>query len=111
MEIQLFRDIVICVLGVIAIAVLIMIAILSFLFYQKSKALIEAMHAVSVRSNSILDAIENTTANIQGISSSITRAMLSPVAQIIATIQGIRQGINIVNILFKKKETEEKENE
>jgi hypothetical protein len=92
MGIEWFRDLVICIFGVIAIGVLIWIAILSYLLYQRSKPLMEVMHTVYQRADSILDA----------------KAMLNPITQIIATIQGIRQGINAINKIFKKKE-EEKE--
>jgi hypothetical protein len=110
MGIEWFRDLIICIFGVIAIAVLILIGILSYLLYQRSKVLMEVMHAVYQRADSILDAMETTTETIRGISSSVTKAMLNPITQIIATVQGIRQGINVINKVFKKKE-EEKENE
>ena len=94
MGIEWFRDLVICILGVIGIVVLILIAILSYLLYQRSKALMDIMHEVYQKADSVLEAMETTTETIRGISSTITKAILNPVTKIIATVQGIRQGVS-----------------
>lgn len=108
MGIEWFRDLVIIILGIIAIVVLILISVLSYLLYQKSRTLMDAMHLVYQRANSILDTIESTSVTMQGIASDIKEVMLNPVTQIIATIQGIRQGIGFVNKFIKKEEDKAK---
>ena len=102
--IEWFRDLVICILGIVTIVVSIFIAVLCYLLYQKSRELIELMHSVYQRSNSILDTIENTSATVRGIASDIRDVMVSPVTQVFATIQGIRQGMSLFNKFFKKEE-------
>ena len=104
MGIEWFRDLVICILGVITIAISILIAVLFYLLYQKSKTLMDTMHVVYQRLNAILDTIESTSETMRGIASDIRGVMLNPVTKIIATIQGIRQGISLFNKFFKKEE-------
>jgi len=104
MGIEWFRDLIICILGVITIAVLILFAVLVYSIYRKSQYLLATIDLICERANSILDNIESTTETVHGIVSNIKEAVVNPVAQIIAIIQGIRQGINLVSNLFKKEE-------
>src|SRR4030042_2903027 len=104
MGIEWFRDLVICIMGVITIAVLILIAVLAYSIYRKSQSLLATVDLICKRANSILDSIESTTETVHGIVDDIKEAVVSPVAQLIAIIQGIRQGINLVSKLFKKEE-------
>ena len=110
MGIEWLRDLIICILGVITIAVLIIIAVLVVSIFRKSQHLMATIDLICDRANSILDNVESTSETIHGIVSSIKEAVVSPVTQIIAIIQGIRQGINLTSNLLKKKE-EETENE
>ena len=109
MGIEWFRDLVICILGIITIAVLILIAVLAYSLYRKSQSLLAAVDLICERANSILDTIESTSETVHGIVANINEAVVSPVAQIIAIIQGIRQGINLASNLFKKEEESENE--
>ena len=109
MGIEWFRDLVICILGVITIAFLIFIAVLAYSLYRKSQSLLVIADSICRRANSILDTIQSTSENIRGIVSNIEEAVVSPVAQIVAIIQGIRQGINLVNKFFKKEGEAENE--
>lgn len=107
MGIEWFRDLVICILGVITIAVLVLIAVLAYSLYRRSRSLLATVDSICQRANSILDTIESTSETVQGIVSDIREAVVDPVAQIIAIIQGIRQGIGLVNKFFKKEEEAE----
>ncbi len=102
--IEFFRDIVICVLGVITIAVLILIAILAVSLYRRSKYLIGTIELLCQKADSVLDDFEATANTMRGIVVDIREAVTNPIAQIIAVVQGIRQGINLVGKFFKKEE-------
>ena len=90
MSIDWFRDLVISISGLVLIGVLILVAVLSYSLYHRVR--------------SILDSIKNTSRNIQGISSYVGDEVIKPVTQVVALIQGIRQGIDTMGKLFKKKE-------
>jgi len=88
MGIEWFRDLIICILGLVATGVLIFIAVLLYLFYRRTR--------------SILDSIETSSRTIQGITSYVGGEVAKPLIQVVALIQGIRQGIDTVSKFFKK---------
>ncbi len=92
MSIDWFRDLVISIAGVLLIIVLLFIAGLTFLLYRRAKI--------------ILDAMKTTSQNIAGISTYVTNEVARPLIQVVAFVQGIRQGVNAVSRLFRKKEGE-----
>ncbi|MGD8500984.1 MAG: hypothetical protein PVJ86_10075 [Phycisphaerales bacterium] len=89
MSIDWFRDLVISIAGVLAIVVLLLIAMLTFLLYRRAKV--------------ILDSIKTTSQNIAGISTYVTNEVAKPLIQVVAFIQGVRQGVNAISSLFSKK--------
>jgi len=90
MSIDWFRDLVISISGLVLIGVLIFIAVLAYSLYRRTR--------------SILDSIKNTSRTIQGISSYVGGEVAKPLIQVVALIQGIRQGIDAISRLFKRKE-------
>ena len=88
MSIEWFRDLVIAISGLVLIGLLILVAVLSYSLYRRTR--------------SILDSIKVISRTIQGISSCVGDEVVKPVAQVVALIQGIRQGIDAVSKLFKK---------
>lgn len=90
MSIDWFRDLVISISGLVLIGVLIFIAVLLYALYRRTR--------------SILDSVRATSRTIQGISSYVGDEVIKPITQIVALIQGIRQGIDAVSKLFGKKE-------
>ena len=90
MGIDWFRDLIICILGLVATGVLIFIAVLLYSFYHRTR--------------SILDSIETISRTIQGITSYVGSEVAKPLIQVVALIQGIRQGIDTVSKFFKKQE-------
>jgi len=90
MSIDWFRDLVISISGLVLIVVLIFIAVLSYSLYRRIR--------------SILDSVRATSRTIQGVSSYVGDEVGKPVAQIVALIQGVRQGIDAASKLFRKKE-------
>jgi len=90
MDIDWFRDLIICIFGLVAAGVLIFIAVLSFLLYRRVRA--------------ILDSAKATSRTIQGISSYVGDEVVKPVIEVAAIIQGLRQGIDTISRFFRKKE-------
>ena len=90
MSIEWLRDLVICISGLIAAGALIFIAVLSYSCYRRTKP--------------ILDSVEATSTTIQGISSYVGDEVAKPLIQVVALIQGIRQGIDTIGKFFKKQE-------
>lgn len=90
MSIDWFRDLVICIFGLVAAGVLIFIAVLLFLLYRRVRG--------------ILDSVKATSKTIQGLSSYVGDEVVKPVIEVAAIIQGVRQGIDTISRFFKKKE-------
>jgi len=90
MSIDWFRDLVMCIFGLVATGVFIFVAVLSYSLYRRTR--------------SILDSIKTTSRTIQGISSYVADEAVKPVTQVVALIQGIRQGIDAIREIFRKKE-------
>ena len=90
MGIDWFRDLAICIFGVVAAGVFIFAAVLSFLLYRRVRA--------------ILDSAKATSRTIQGISSYVGEEVVKPVVQVASMVQGVRQGIDTIGKFFKKQE-------
>ena len=90
MSIEWFRDLVICIFGVMATVAIILITILVVSLYRKSRA--------------VLQSVEATSKNIQEITSSLRKKFISPVAEMGAFFQGIYKGIEAINKIFSKRE-------
>ena len=90
MSIDWFRDLIICIFGLVATGVLIFVAVLSFLLYRRVRT--------------ILNSVKATSRTIQGISSYVGDEVVKPVIEVAALIQGIRQGVDNISRFFKKKE-------
>ncbi len=90
MDIAWFRDLIICISGLVVTAVFVFVAILAYSFYKREKR--------------VLDSIEETSKAVRGIAATVAERMINPVGQMMAIIQGVRQGIDVVNKLFKRDE-------
>jgi len=88
MSIGWFRDLVICIAGVVAAGMLIFIAVLLYALYR--------------RTVSILDSLQVASTNIKGFTSYIGDEVLRPVIQVVTFVQGIRHGISAIRKFFKK---------
>ena len=109
MGIEWFRDLTICVLGVISIIFLIFLSILAYSLYRQSQYLMGIIESITQKADVVLDDLEGTSETVRTIALNIKSAITDPVSQVISIIQGIRQGINLVNKAFNKQE--EKKNE
>ena len=90
MSIDWFRDLILCIFGIVAAGVLIFLAVLLYLLYRRTR--------------SILDSVKATSTTIQGITSYVGEEVVKPVVQVASMIQGIRQGIDTISKFFKKQE-------
>jgi hypothetical protein len=92
MNIEWFRDLVICISGLVVTVVVIFIAVLAYLLYNKAR--------------SVMDSIKATSATINEISSAVRDEIVKPVLQWVTLIKGLFQGIDLVSRFFKKEEQE-----
>ena len=88
MDIGWFRDLVICISGLVVTLVVIFAAILAYLLYNKMR--------------SVLNSIEATSENIHQVSLAVRDEVVKPVVQVASLIGGVSQGINMVSSFFKK---------
>jgi len=92
MDIAWFRDLVICISGLVVTVVVIFIAVLVYLLYNKAR--------------SLMDSIKATSATINEISSAVRDEIVKPVLQWVTLIKGVFQGIDLVNRFFRKEDQE-----
>lgn len=90
MDIGWFRDLIICISGVVMIVVFIFVAVLAYSFYHRARV--------------VLDSIEATSTTLQRISNEVSDEVVKPVIQAVALIRGLRQGIDTISRLFRKQQ-------
>jgi len=111
MGIDWYRDLIICLSGVVAIVVLIVVGMLALSAYRKIADILNSMKETSAavsgiasdyeRIAEVFDSIREASTAVSGIASDMREEIISPIAQVMAVVQGVRQGINIVGQLFK----------
>jgi hypothetical protein len=92
MDIGWFRDLVICIAGLVITVVVIFIAVLTYLLYSKIRP--------------VLDSMKATSATLREITSTVKDEVVKPAVQFVTLIRGIVQGIELASRLFKKEEQE-----
>jgi hypothetical protein len=92
MDIGWFRDLVICISGLVITIVVIFVAILAFLLFRRVQP--------------ILSSLKTTTATVQEITSTVKDEVIKPISQFAALIRGIAEGIQLASKFFKKREQE-----
>ena len=90
MSIEWYRDLISSISGIVIIEVLIFTTVLSYQLYRR--VLI------------ILDSARTVSRTVQGASSYVADEVIKPLVQAVTLIQGIRQGIDTMSKIFKKKE-------
>jgi hypothetical protein len=88
MGIDWFRDLVICISGLVATGVFIFVAVLAYSLYRRVRP--------------ILESLKTTSATIEGISSCVGQEVVKPLIEVASLAQGIRQGIDTVAKLFRR---------
>jgi len=97
MEIAWFRDLVICIFGLVAAIVVIFLAVLSYICYKKIKRVLESAESVSVSAKGIVSDVRESIDTVK-------EEAMSPLIQLMAIVQGVRQGMEVFNRFFKKDE-------
>jgi len=106
MDIGWFRDFVICIWGLVATVVVIFVAVISYLLYRRTRAVLNSMEAVSNRAASVLESVEAVSTTVREVAAHVGETMTDPVLQVIALVRGVRQGIDAISKLFRKGEQE-----
>ena len=88
MGIEWFRDLVICIAGLVFTGVLVVIAVMAYSLFKRTKTALE-----------LTQDILTTT---KKFSTYVQDEAVKPLVQVLALIQGVRQGINTFSTLFKK---------
>jgi uncharacterized protein YoxC len=89
MNVEWFRDLVLCIFGLGVTVAIIFIGILVLLFYLKFSP--------------ILDSLRTTTKTVENLSSCVEEEVARPLAQVVAFVQGINQAINLVSRFTKRR--------
>ena len=95
MNIEWFRDLVVCIFGLGATIVVIFLAVLAFLLYRRLRP--------------VLDSLKATTKTVENLSSCVEAEVARPLAQVAAFVQGIRQAVGLVSRFTQKKEEDRDE--
>ena len=88
MDIDWFRDLILCIWGIVGVVVFILITVLFYRLYRRIRY--------------ILDSAKNASKTIQDITSYVGDEAVKPLIQVVAIIQGIRKGIEAITKLGKK---------
>jgi hypothetical protein len=91
MGIEWFRDLSIAILGFVTTAVLIFIAILCYRLYRKTKSILLRVEAASKIAYDTVSRIQEA---------------IKPLIPILAVIQGIRAGFEVISKMLKKESNE-----
>ena len=95
MNIEWFRDLVVCIFGLGVTVVVIFLAVLAFILYRRLKP--------------VMDSLKATTKTVENLSSCVEVEVARPLAQVAAFIQGIRQAVSLVGRFTKRKEDDRDE--
>lgn len=90
MGIEWFRDLVICISGLVVMCVVIFIAVLAYLLYSKARSVLNSADAIATTAREITSVVKDEVVN--------------PIVQFGALVGGICQGIDMVSGFFKKQE-------
>jgi hypothetical protein len=94
-NIEWFRDLVVCIFGLGTVIAVIFMAVLAFLLYRQLRPLLDSLRA--------------TTKTVENLSSCVEVEVARPLAQVAAFVQGIRQAVSLVSRFTKKKEADRDE--
>ena len=90
MSIEWFRDLSLCILGIGATAVIILIGVIALLLYLKLRP--------------ILNSLKDVTKTVENISSCVEGEVVRPLAQVAAFTQGLSQVVGLIRRYSKGKE-------
>ncbi len=88
MDVELFRDLIIIISGILVILTAIFVILVSYLMYR--------------RMNSILKSVKTTAARIEALTVITSDEISRPLVQAAGLIQGLACGIRTISRIFKK---------
>lgn len=100
MDIGWFRDLVICIWGIVGAVVLIFIAVIVFKLYRKSRVILDSVNDATAQGKQILSSVESSASIVRTMVSRVDQDMLGPAIQIASVIQGIRYGVAMFSKIF-----------
>ncbi len=103
MDIGWFRDLVICIWGLVAAIVLIFVAILVFSLYRKTKVVLNSIDEATQQGKQILTSVESSASVVQNMVSTVDQDLFKPLMQIVAIAQGVRYGVDMFSKFFNAK--------
>jgi|YelNatPaOPRAMG01_1025707.scaffolds.fasta_scaffold53862_2 hypothetical protein len=89
-EIELYRDLIICISGVLVSTAIIFAGVLLYILYRRAKA--------------VLIVLEATISTLRQMSTSMKDEVIEPVVRLVSLVRGILGGIDLVAKFFHKKE-------
>ncbi|HJX04086.1 MAG TPA: hypothetical protein VJ488_05965 [Dehalococcoidia bacterium] len=95
MSIEWLRDLVICIYGIVGVIVLIFISVICFMLYRKAQ--------------NVMNSVKSTTENVNNVIATVKEEFISPVLEITAMFQGIKQIAALISGIFKKSGKEKHE--
>lgn len=90
MSIEWFRDLVLCIFGLSVTVVVLFLAVLAFICFQRVQPIIASL--------------KKTTRTVEDLASSVEEQVVGPLAKVAAFVQGVKQAVNLVSGFRKNKE-------
>ena len=95
MGIEWLRDLIICIYGIVGIIVCLFFAVIVYLLYQRIKRVLS-------KAEQIQKGVQGIVSEVKSEVASVKEEVMSPLVQIIAIVQGVRQGYSMVSKMMKK---------
>ena len=91
--VEITRDLIIIIFGLVAIIAIVFGTLLFFRIYRETRV--------------VLNSWKSTSESIRNMSTRVEDEILRPILQIVSIVQGVRQGIDVVTRMFRKEEEKE----
>ncbi len=97
MGIEWFRDLIICIYGIVGIVVCLLFAVIVYVLFRKVKRILSRVEKMQEGVQGIVDDVKREIASVR-------EEMASPLVQAAAIFKGVRQGYCMVSKMFKKEQ-------
>jgi hypothetical protein len=101
-DIAWFRDLVIIIEGIIAIALLIILIVLALKLFKRINRIGDSAEKLTESVQEVVDSARATVDNIAAVSSFARSEMATPLMRVAAVVQGISKGLDTVMGFFRK---------
>ena len=93
MDIAWFRDLVICIFGILATISVVTMTVLAVMWFRRAKP--------------IMESVRKTTESVENLSSCVEMEVARPLAQVASFISGVRQAVGLVNRFTNRKDSDD----